>query len=117
MIRSARLDATAAVVSHVARDVVSARMLTTDGIVGQHNIPHVLTGVKAAALPCPPPQAAAALTPAPLALQTGSYPTMPDHDRATPRPASRLHRSPTPSVGDGKRAELESRDSTERAWN
>ena len=57
----------------VARDLVNATMQTTDGVVGPHTFPHVLTGVKAASLRAAPPQAASALTPAPRALQNGAY--------------------------------------------
>ena len=60
-------------------------MLTTDGIVGQHTIPRVLTASRRRRSRATPPQAAAALTPAPLALQTGDYPTMPNPDPAIPR--------------------------------
>ena len=57
-------------------------MQTTDGIVGQHNIPRVLTSVKAAPLRAAPPQAAAALTPAPRALHNGQL-----SDDAGPQPS------------------------------
>ncbi len=73
----------------VARDLGNATMQTPDGIVGQHTIPLVLTGVKAASLRAAPLEAASALTPLRARSTNGQL-----SDDAEPRPTPRTTMSP-----------------------